>query len=442
MDIFDWLKNRIDMIGASGEAEETPVSTQKVSTDSRKLLEWLGIDGESKGKPTAEATYFTCLKVLSEAIGKMPLKYYQEEGNGGRVRAPTISKGAELLMKRPNPYMTPSTFWATVELNCENFGNAYVWIQTKLIKTGKYGGQYEIVGFWPMQSDCVEVIMDDVGIFGDQGKIYYRFTDPKTGKQYVYKNEHVMHFKTWMTWDGIMGKSVLDMLGEMVEGTRSGQEYLTKLYKSGLTASAILQYTGDINDSLVKTLKDKYTEMLTGAKNAGKVVPVPIGMTLTPLNIKLTDAQFIEIKKYTALQVAAAFGVKPNQLNDYEKSSYANSEMQQLAFLTDTMLFRIKHIEEEINFKVLGLEDREKRKKRFYKFNEKVILRTDTKTQMDTLAAGIQNAIYTPNEARRNVDLPDKEGGDVLICNGNYVPIEDVGAAYNTSSAGGTSDDS
>ena len=42
-------------------------------------------------------------------------------------------------------------------------------------------------------------------------------------------------------------------------------------------------------------------------------------MKLTPLDIKLSDSQFIELKKYSALQIAAAFGIKPNQINDYEK---------------------------------------------------------------------------------------------------------------------------
>ena len=69
-------------------------------------------------------------------------------------------------------------------------------------------------------------------------------------------------------------------------------------------------------------------------------------MKLNPLNLKLTDAQFLELKKYTALQIAGAFGIKPNQLNDYEKSSYANSEAQQQAFLTDTMLVILKGLEE------------------------------------------------------------------------------------------------
>ena len=40
-----------------------------------KLLEWLGID-RAKPKALAETTYFTCLKVLAETMGKLPLKLY------------------------------------------------------------------------------------------------------------------------------------------------------------------------------------------------------------------------------------------------------------------------------------------------------------------------------------------------------------------------------
>ena len=89
-----------------------------------KLMKWWGIDSE-KPKAIAETTYFTCLKVLSEAMGKMPLKFYKEDESGGRVRAPT-DRIANLLMYRPNPVMTPSTFWSTIEVNCEHYGNAYV----------------------------------------------------------------------------------------------------------------------------------------------------------------------------------------------------------------------------------------------------------------------------------------------------------------------------
>ena len=82
------------------------------------------------------------------------------------------------------------------------------------------------------------------------------------------------------------------------------------------------------------------------------------------------------MKKFNALQIAGAFGIKPNQINDYEKSSYANSEMQQLSFYVDTVLFILKQYEEEINYKLLNKEEIEEGI--FFKFNEKVILRTDS----------------------------------------------------------------
>ena len=153
-----------------------------VSSDNgfEKLMEWWGIDSD-KPKAIAETTYFTCLKVLSETMGKMPLKFYKEDESGGRVRAPT-DKTADMLMYRPNPIMTPSTFWSTIEANCEHYGNAYVWIQTEYIKKGRYGGEMVVKGFWPMQSECVDVLMDDAGIFGAKGQLYYRYSDPKTGK--------------------------------------------------------------------------------------------------------------------------------------------------------------------------------------------------------------------------------------------------------------------
>lgn len=398
-----------------------------------KLVEWWGID-QAKPKAINETTYFTCLKVLSETMGKMPLKFYQEDESGGRVRAPT-NNAADMLMYRPNPIMSPAIFWSTLEANCEHYGNAYVWIQTTYVKKGRFGGDIVVKGFWPMQSECVDVLMDDAGIFGSKGQLYYHYTDPKTGQDYVYRQDSVLHFKTWLTWDGIMGKSVQDILKTTVGSAGYSQSYLNELYKSGMTASSTLQYTGELDDKLRAKLQKKYNDLLTGVKNAGKVVAIPVGFTLQPLTYKLTDAQYYEMRKYTALQIAAAFGVKPNQINDYEKSSYANSETQQLAFLVDTMLFRLTMYEQEINYKCLTHKERSKGF--LFKFNEKVLLRANAESQMQVITSAIQNGVYTPNEGRHYLDLPSKEGGDVLIVNGNYVPLTSVGAAYGVSGEGG-----
>lgn len=381
------------------------------------FAEWLGIGYRNKSE-LREVTYYTCMKILSETMGKLPIKVYEWKKKQGRVRADPDST-SKLLNGRPNPHMTPSIFFATIENNRNHFGNGYVWIQRKISRNGS-----ENMGLWIMQSDCVTPIYDNTGIFGGQGKIYYQYTDPLDGEMYVFPEMDVMHFKTSMTLDGLTGIPVRDMLGDVVEGASQSQQYMSNLYKGGMTASMALQYAGEIDDSKIKLLQKKYDKYLSGPKNAGKIVPVPAGMQLQPLNYKLTDAQFFELKKYSALQIAGAFGVKPNQINDYEKSSYANSEMQQLSFLVDTMLFPLKQYEEELTYKLyIGTE-------KSCKFNEKAILRTDSKTQMEILAQGVQNGMRKVNEARELLDLPRDPDGDVLLMNGNFIPVKMAGEQY------------
>lgn len=408
------------------------IAPQRPTTNlnDKELLEWLGISNTPK-KFISEVTYFTCLKMLSETLGKMPIKYYQSTPNG--IVKAEYDKGYELLSLRPNSYMTPSIFWATIENNRNHYGNAYVWIRREFERE-KYGGNYEIKDLWIMPSEDVQVIYDNKGIFGNNGAIYYVYSDRNTGEIYVYPESDVMHFKTSMTFDGIIGKPVREILKSTLEGGLESQNFMNNLYKTGLTARMALQYSGDLDGVLEQKLIEKFEKYANGANNAGKIVPVPIGMQLTPLNIKLTDSQFFELKKFTALQIAGSLGIKPNQINNYEKSSYSNSEMQQLSFYVDTELFIIKHYEEEINFKILS--EYKRSQGYYYKFNEKVILRTDSKTQAEIMSKYVNNGIYTPNEAREYLDMHKIDGADKLIVNGNYIPIDIVGKQYEKSGEG------
>lgn len=410
-DLFDKFKNAI-------------IPAKKVDMQSQELLEWLGIGSTSKNL-VSEVTYFTCLKMLSETLAKMPLKVYQNTSTG--IQKVGFNKVHALLSTRPNALMTPSTFWSAVEQNRNHYGNAYVWIRRKF-KRDKYGGSYDIQDFWIMPSNDVQVIVDDSGLFGAKGRLWYRYTDKYSGEQYVFNSDDVMHFKTSYSFDGILGVPVREILNSTIESGLESQNFMNNMYKTGLTAKAVLEYTGDLDKSAKQRLVKGFEEFASGSKNTGKIIPVPLGMKLVPLDIKLTDSQFFELKKFNALQIAGAFGIKPNQINDYEKSSYANSEMQQLSFYVDTVLFILKQYEEELNYKILSKEEREKGI--FLKFNEKVILRTDSKTQIEALAKAVNNGIYTPNEAREYMDKPSMKDGDKLIVNGNYIPISDVGKAY------------
>ena len=431
MNLQERLKNAYKALRGAElkDSAETEVTTY--GDGAEKLLEWLGIDSKNT-KAINEVTYYTCLKLLAETIGKMPIKYYQRT-EVGRIRAQPTAM-TRLMSVRPNPYMTPTTMWTTTEMNCQHYGNGYIWIR-RAFTPSTYGGEYKPLDMWPMQANCVTVYMDDVGVFGDEGKLYYAYVDPRTGKSYMFPSEDVIHVRTWYSLDGITGQPVRKILKDTIEGMSAGQDVMNSQYKHGLSAAMAMQYLGDLSDGKRSQLAKKFADALSGPKNAGRVVPVPIGLTLTPLNISMADAQFAELRKASALQIAAAFGIKPNMINNYDKSSYASSEQQALDFLVNTALIRIKQYEEEIDAK--ALEPREAAENYFYKFNEKVILRADSKTQMETLKDGVNNGIYKPNDARDYLDLPWDPAGDKLIVNGNYIPLEMVGQQYGISQEGG-----
>lgn len=382
------------------------------------LYKFLGINPDEDERALSEATYFACMKVLSESIGKLPLKllkYNERNGVETARKHPLFT----ILHSRPNPYMTASTFWSTVEYNRNHYGNAYVWIQ----------GAGKDMKLWILPSTDVEVWYDDAKILADQPDLYYLYS--AGGKNYRFGSEEILHFKSSNSLDGVLGVSVQDQLKMTIGGAVKSQKMLNKMYETGFTAKAVLQYTGNLNDANVKTFTeniDKYTRGEITDSDIKNIIPIPLGSQLTPLNVKLADNQFIEVKQYSALQIASAFGIKPYQIGDYTKSSYASAEAQQLSFYVDTLLYIIKQYEEELTYKLLSDED--VTDGHHFKFNVAVILRADLKTQIETLSNAVANFIYTPNEAREKLDLEAKPGGDKLLGNGASIPVELAGTQY------------
>ena len=382
-----------------------------------QLIDFLGLSGTDESV-LSEATYFACMKVLTESIGKLPFKLLSYNDRNGVITArdhPLYS----VIHDRPNPYMTATTFWGAMEYNRNHYGNAYALIS----------GAGEKTKLWILPSDAVTVWYDNARILKDVPDIYYIYSGG--GKQYRFASEEVIHLKGSNSLDGVLGISVQDQLKMTIQGNVKAQRLVNKMYESGFTAKAVLQYTGSLSDDNVKEFVrgiETYAKGDLKGEGIENVIPIPLGANLMPLNVKLADNQFIEVKQYTALQIASAFGIKPYQIGDYTKSSYASAEAQQLSFYVETLLYIIKQYEEEVTYKLLTRE--ETLNGLHAKFNVSVILRADLTTQINALSQGVNSFIYTPNEARAKLDLEAKEGGDELLGNGASIPVKYAGAQY------------
>lgn len=405
------------LIGTKQPDEDQGARGPQALAEWKELADFYGMRSDTP-EALSESTYFICLKVLSESLGKLPCKLLRRNADGGieTLRGDPLNS---LVGFRPNRFMTASAFWATMELNRNHCGNAYALID----------GWGPETGLWPLPSDEVEPWYDDACLLKDAPDVYYLYSHG--GKRHWLGSEEVLHFRSSFSFDGIKGVSVIDQLRSTVDGNVKSQDMVNGLYDNGMTSKLVINYTSDLSPENEKKFArgiQKFTKNDFKREGIENIIPVPFGTTVTPLNMKLADSQFIEIRRYSALQIASAFGVKPHQIGDYTKTSYASEEAQQLAFYVDSMLYILNHYEQESAYKLLSgkriLNGEE------FKFNVNATLRADHKTQIETLSMGVKNFIYTPNEARAMLDKPNKAGGDSLIGNGNSIPIEMVGVQY------------
>ena len=408
MKIFDRMKKFFN----SGDEDKISLS---------RINELFAINGSGEyGSDLSEITYFTCLKVLSESIGKIPI--YLLDKDKRRVLEHDTTP---ILQFSTNHYQTPAQFFTIMEYNRNHYGNAYAFCQRN--RNG------ELEKLIPLDPRYVQIWINNTGEYTNR-KYFYFFSDPRTAKSYSLNPEDVIHVRSWITEDnGIVGRSVREILARMLQGSKSSNKFLNELYDKGLLANLYVRYVGDLSLEKQKTFLKRIEEM--ARENSRKMITLPPGYELIPLDLKLTDSQFLQIKQYTALQIASAFAIKPNFLNDYSKSSYANATAQNLSFYVDSLLPIITYYEQEMNRKLLTQE--ELKSGLHFKFNVGVLLRNDPTAQADIIQKLIQSGVYSINEARSLLDREPCENGDRHLCNGSYVSLEDLGIAYRDKQKGG-----
>lgn len=378
----------------------------------------LNVEDPESSSEFSEIIYFICMKHLSGTISKMPWGKMVITEKKGREKV--FDKEFDLLLNiRPNPYLTASTFWSSVELNRLHFGNAYVYIET-------FKGKPKHL--WLLPSQEVQIWVDNAGIFKERDAIWYVWMDSKSGKSYRFFQDEVMHFKTDISLDGITGIAIKEILKTQINSGKSSASFLNRLYKNNMFGSkVIVYYTGEVSNANQKKIAESLEQFSTRT-DSGKFIPMPAGTQAQLLDMKLADAQFFENNKVSALQLAAAFGIKPNVINDYTKSSYSNSETQQIDFYVNTLQPLFKAYEQELTYKLLTEEEL----KGGYRLeiNEKILFKMDSKTQAEVYGKYLSNFGMTPNEVREELNLPYVEGGDELIGNGNAINLENVGTQY------------
>ena len=396
------LKNEVETIGVNPTLEELEMFF------GRKI-------GDISSSMLNSATYYACMQIRCNALAKLPIKLMQMSSDGNVEKIDDDI--AQVLKYRPNPYITPHDFLWSTEYQRLEYGNAY-WLISTL--RGK------IKALYLLDSRNMEIIIDDTSVLNKKNAVYYYYHDSKYGDE-VYTSDEIVHFKNFAL-NGIEGKSIKKYLSDTINSEKMAREVIKEKYSSGLQDPIIVQYIGDLNEAKRQKIVNKFSK-IGGAKNAGKVIPIPTDFKVEQLETKLVNNQFFELQGLTTRQIANAFGVKGFQLNDMEKSTYNNIEQQNRAFYSDTLQNVVTSYEQEMDYKLLTLQQRSSGK--YFRFNVDAILRSDILTRYQAHQIGINNGFLKISEAREKENLTFEKGTDRLIIgNGASIPLSELGKQY------------
>ena len=385
--------------------------------------------GSAAGKTVNERSamqmtaVYACVRILSEAVAGLPLQVYRYNDEGGKEKA--IEHPLYMLLHdEPNPEMSSFVFRETLMTHLLLWGNAYA----QIIRNGKG----EIVALYPLMPNKMQVDRDE------QGRLYYQYQRSndealKETGTVILSPRDVLHIPG-LGFDGLVGYSPIAMAKNAIGLAIAAEEYGSKFYANGAAPSGVLEHPGTIKDP--SRVRDSWQSTFGGSGNSNKVAVLEEGMKYTPISISPNEAQFLETRKFQIDEIARIFRVPPHMVGDLEKSSFSNIEQQSLEFVKYTLDPWVIRWEQSIQRTLFTADEK---KQYFVKFNVEGLLRGDYASRMQGYAVARQNGWMSANDIRglENLDLiPDEDGGNLYLINGNMLPLDRAGAFANTSNDG------
>ena len=383
------------------------------------------LGGSSSGKAVTERSamqmtaVYSCVRILSEAVAGLPLHLYRYNDSGSKEKA-VDHPLYRLLHDEPNPEMSSFVFRETLMTHLLLWGNAYA----QIIRNGKG----EIIALYPLMPNKMTVDRDE------NGRLYYsyqRSNDEAIGEsgRVILKPSDVLHI-LGLGFDGLVGYSPIAMAKNAIGLAIATEEYGAKFFANGAAPSGVLEHPGTLKDP--SKIREAWQSQFGGSQNSGKVAVLEEGMKYTPISISPEQAQFLETRKFQINEIARIFRVPPHMVGDLEKSSFSNIEQQSLEFVKYTLDPWVVRWEQSIMRSLLSPTEKSEY---FVKFNLEGLLRGDYQSRMNGYAIGRQNGWMSANDIREleNLDLiPDEDGGNLYLVNGNMLPLVKAGAfAYN-----------
>lgn len=340
-------------------------------------------------------TFFSCVKVISEDLAKLPLDLFErlEDGSRSKARSHGLFK---LLRRKPNPFQTAFQFKLMMQLHVCMRGNAYA-----VIQHDSNGNPTALI---PQHPDKVKVLKTS------EGELFYDLGQEKG----IAPAENILHLRG-MSYDGIMGVNLVYQIAETLGLDIASTEHAAAYFGNGARPGVILEHPKALSSEAKTEIKKKWDEQYNGAANTQSVAVLAEGMKAEVMKLNHVESQFLESRSFTAYQICGALRVAPHLVGLMEKATFSNIEHQGQSHAGNCIQPHTVMWAECLADKLLFEDEKEDF---YFEFNFDSLIQTDFETRMNGYGKAIDSGIMSPDEVRQKENMnirPDGRGGEYRL---------------------------
>jgi len=333
-----------------------------------------------------------CVSAYAQTVAMCPGDHWRKLDNGGRERV--AGSALSRVIRRPNDYQSISDFLLNLTRRLYSQGEAFA------------------VAVRNDRNEIAELHLMRTGqaMIADGGEIFYslggnEIVDRRFDFSAPVPARDVLHVRLHTPRHVLKGVSPIlsTMLDQQLAGAAMSQQ--VAFYLNQARPSFMLETDQQLTRAQAAELRILWNEQTKG-ENAGGTPILSWGLKAKPVTTTANDGQLADLLKMSEQNVALAFRM-PLQVLGLGGTTFASTELLMQSWVASGLGFALNHIEEAFGllFRLRGMPDE------YLEFDTRALLRSAYRDRIEALRNGVIGGIYSPDEARAEVDLPAVSGG-------------------------------
>lgn len=259
---------------------------------------------------TAEgvSAVYACVSAIAETVASLPLDVYRRTDDG-REKARNHPL-YHLLHDAPNDWQTALEFRELLQRHVLLRGNGYARIV--------WNGAGRVEALKPLHPDSVTVLTN-----ASSDRLLYDVTD-RNGRLTRLTADDVLHLR-FHSDDGVLGRSPIHVARDTIGLALAEQTHGAKMFEQGTKLSGVIETAPGTTKEQAAQIRESWAVGQSGVSNHGKTAVLPQGAKFNTVSMTLEDAEWIEARKLSVIEVCRLFRCPPVIVQSMESANYSNS---------------------------------------------------------------------------------------------------------------------